>query len=359
MNWGLEFYRNKKILVTGHTGFKGTWLCKILELHGAKIVGYALPPRTNEDLFQIIGIEKRIKSIFGDIRDYQKLFEVFNNEKPEIVFHLAAQPLVRDSYEDPVYTYQTNVLGTVNICECIRNVCCVKSFLNITTDKVYQNKEWEWGYRENESLGGCDPYSSSKACSELITQSYNMSFLKDLGIAVSTARAGNVIGGGDFAKNRIIPDCLRAAQKNEDIVVRNPCSTRPYQHVLEPLLVYLIIAKKQYEDKRFSGCYNVGPEDMDSITTGELAELFCKLWGKNQKWIHVPDNVAVHEAGFLKLDCSKVKSKFGWKPNWNVEKAVKETINWYKAFIRKENMDKYMEMQIKGFLNLQIQKVES
>ena len=231
-------------------------------------------------MFEISGIEKEINSVIGDIRDLEKLMDTFNKYKPEIVFHLAAQPIVRDSYKEPVYTYETNVMGTVNILECVRKNECVKSFLNVTTDKVYQNNEWEWGYRENEPLDGFDPYSNSKSCSELVTHSYKNSFFTDERVAISTARAGNVIGGGDFANDRIVPDCIRAAEKKEPIIVRNPHSTRPYQHVLEPLYAYLMIAEKQYEDIKYAGYYNVGPDECDCITTGTLVDIFCKKWGK-------------------------------------------------------------------------------
>ncbi len=227
-----NFYKYKKVLVTGHTGFKGTWLCKILINAGANVTGYSLIPLTNPNLFYICGIENKMTSIIGDIRNLDKLKEVFKEVQPEIILHLAAQPIVRESYKNPVYTYETNVMGSVNMLECIRLNSCVKSFLNVTTDKVYQNNEWEWGYRENEPLDGFDPYSNSKSCSELVTHSYKNSFFKDNRVAISTARAGNVIGGGDFANDRIIPDCIRAAEKKEDIIVRNPHSTRPYQHVL-------------------------------------------------------------------------------------------------------------------------------
>ena len=243
----LEFYKRKKVLITGHTGFKGSWLCRILVNAGADVTGYSLEPPTQPNLFSICEVEDKIRSVIGDVRDRKHLMQVFDEVQPEIVLHLAAQPIVRDSYKDPVYTYETNVMGTVNICECVRLHPCVKSFLNVTTDKVYENKEWEWGYRENEPLDGYDPYSNSKSCSELVTHSYINSFYRDMEVAVSTARAGNVIGGGDFANDRIVPDCVRAASKKQDIIVRNPHSTRPYQHVLEPLAIYLTIAKAQYE----------------------------------------------------------------------------------------------------------------
>ena len=273
----LDFYKGKKVFITGHTGFKGSWLCKILIDAGAIVTGYSLVPPTKPSLFDECMISKNIKSVIGDIREYESLKKAFDDAQPEIVFHLAAQPIVIDSYKDPKYTYETNVIGTVNILECIRNNKCVKSFLNVTTDKVYENNDIDnHGFAEDEKLDGFDPYSNSKSCSELVTHSYKKSFLQD--VAVSTARAGNVIGGGDFANDRIIPDCVRAMQKGEDIIVRNPYSTRPYQHVLEPVFVYLMIAQKQYEDSNYQGSYNVGPDDVDCFQTGALVDLFCKCW---------------------------------------------------------------------------------
>ena len=246
----LEFYKNKKILITGHTGFKGSWLCKILSMAGADVIGVSLEPENDISLYNILKLDNEIKSIILDIRNLDELKKVFIENEPEIVFHLAAQPLVRESYKNPVYTYETNVMGTVNLLECVRNCKSVKSVLNITTDKVYSNKEWDWPYREIDELNGFDPYSNSKSCSELITSSYKKSFFdNNREISISTARAGNVIGGGDFAKDRIIPDCIRSAIKNENIIVRNPNSVRPYQHVFEALSAYLMIAQKQYNDK--------------------------------------------------------------------------------------------------------------
>ena len=345
----LSFYKGKKVLVTGHTGFKGTWLCKMLVNAGADVTGYSLEAPTNPNLFELSGIENEIKSIIGDIRDLEHLKQVFVEVQPEIVLHLAAQPIVRDSYKDPVYTYETNVMGTVNICECVRLNSCVKSFLNVTTDKVYHNNEWEWGYRENDPLDGYDPYSNSKSCSELVTHSYINSFFKENGIAVSTARAGNVIGGGDFANDRIIPDCIRAAMKGESIIVRNPHSTRPYQHVLEPLVVYLWIAKEQYEDIKYAGFYNVGPDDCDCVTTGELVDLFCNAWGEDQTW----ENRFMggpHEANFLKLDCSKIKQVFGWSSRWHVEEAIRYTVEWAKAWGDGADISEVMDQQIRKFM---------
>ena len=346
----LNFYKGKKVLVTGHTGFKGSWMCKVLTNMGEEVAGYSLNPPTNPSLFEIAEIEKDIKSYIGDIRDLKKLKAVFDEFQPEIVLHLAAQPIVRDSYKDPVYTYETNVMGTVNILECVRNSESVKSFLNVTTDKVYENKEWCWGYRENEPLDGYDPYSNSKSCSELVTHSYKNSFFKDSDIAISTARAGNVIGGGDFANDRIVPDCIRAAEKKEDIIVRNPHSTRPYQHVLEPVYAYLMIAAKQYEDGKYAGYYNVGPDDVDCFTTGNLVDLFISKWGEGMKWIDKFDG-GPHEANFLKLDCSKLKSTFGWKPHWNLDTAIEMTVEWTKCWLSGGNIRECMDKEIEKFLS--------
>lgn len=344
----LKFYKGKRVLVTGHTGFKGAWLCQILTAAGADVLGYSLNPPTAPNLFELLELEKRMNSVIGDIRDREHLNKVFEEFQPEIVLHLAAQPIVRESYKNPVYTYETNVMGTVNICECIRVHNCVKSFLNVTTDKVYENKEWLWGYREDETLNGFDPYSNSKSCSELVTQSYIHSFLDNMGIAVSTARAGNVIGGGDFASDRIIPDCVRAAVGGEKIIVRNPFSTRPYQHVLEPLAVYLMIAEKQYLDKKYAGFYNVGPDEKDCVNTGDLVDIFCRSWGEGLLWENRFDG-GPHEANFLKLDCSKLKSVFGWRPRLGVADAVHLTVEWTKCWVEGIDLQKCMKEQIETF----------
>lgn len=318
---------------------------------GAEVTGYALNPPTKPSLFEIANISGKMNSVIGDIRDLSKLKETFIKTQPEIVFHLAAQPIVRESYKNPVYTYETNVMGTVNICECVRTSDSVKSFLNVTTDKVYLNKEWEWGYRENEELDGYDPYSNSKSCSELVTHSYINSFFKEMNIAVSTARAGNVIGGGDFASDRIIPDCIRAAIKHEDIVVRNPFSTRPYQHVLEPIYAYLMIAQKQYEDIKYAGYYNVGPDDRDCFQTGALVDLFVKYWGEGMKWIDKYDG-GPHEANFLKLDCSKLKKTFGWQPHWDLNIAIEKVVEWSKCWLTNGDIEKCMNKQIEEFMKV-------
>ena len=349
-----DFYRGKKVFVTGHTGFKGSWLCKMLANVGAEVTGYSLDAPTEPSLFKIAGIANDIHSVIGDIRDFASLKKAFDEAQPEIVLHLAAQPIVRDSYKDPAYTYETNVMGTVNILECVRQSSCVKSFLNVTTDKVYLNKEWAWGYRENEELDGYDPYSNSKSCSELVTHSYKNSFFTDKEgnaiIPISTARAGNVIGGGDFANDRIIPDCVRAAQKHEDIIVRNPFSTRPYQHVLEPLFAYLMIAAKQYEDSKYAGWYNVGPDDVDCFQTGAIVDLFVSKWGDGMKWINKHDG-GPHEANSLKHDCSKLKTTFGWYPHWNLNDAMEKIVEWSKAWIAGQDIRPIMDKQIEEFLS--------
>lgn len=346
----LSFYRNKRVMVTGHTGFKGTWLCRMLVNAGAVVTGYSLAPSGEPNLFSLAGIESRISHVIGDIRDFEHLKSVFEQAKPEIVLHLAAQPIVRDSYREPRYTYETNVMGTVNVMECVRQNSCVKSFVNVTTDKVYYNHEWCWGYREDEPLDGFDPYSNSKSCSELVTHCYKNSFFQGGRPAVSTARAGNVIGGGDFANDRIIPDCVRAMSAGQKIGVRNPFSTRPYQHVLEPLAVYLMIAEKQYEDSRFAGYYNVGPDECDCVTTGELVDLFCKYWGEDAVWENQAEENASHEANFLKLDCSRIKAAFGWKPRWHIDECMKRICRFSRIWLAGGDIPAEMDKEIEEFL---------
>lgn len=346
----LSFFKNKRVLITGHTGFKGSWLCCILKSAGAIVTGYALEAPTEPSLFELAKVEEGMNSIIGDIRDLSHLMQVFDEFQPEIVIHLAAQPIVRTSYEDPVGTYATNVMGTVNICECVRKHSSVRSFLNVTTDKVYKNIEQDYHYKEDDYLDGFDPYSNSKSCSELVTHSYINSFFADMNLAVSTARAGNVIGGGDFAKDRIVPDCVRATINGDAIEVRNPNSIRPYQHVLEPLAIYLTVVKAQYEDKTKAGFYNVGPSDDDCITTGKLADEFCKCWGEGASWITHNDN-GPHEAGFLKLDSSLVTKTFGYHPVWRASEAISHTVEWYKAYAMGKDVLQITLEQIGAFFN--------
>ena len=344
-----KFYKNKKVLITGHTGFKGSWMSYILFLLGADVTGIGLEPNTNPALYSILKLDNKINSKIMDIRDLKEIQEVFNEINPEIVIHMAAQPLVIDSYKDPVYTYDVNVMGTVNICECVRNCKSVKSFVNVTTDKVYQNNEWYYGYRENDRLNGYDPYSNSKSCSELVTDSFKKSFFNELDIAVSTCRAGNVIGGGDFSENRIIPDCVKYTVNQEIITVRNPNSMRPYQHVLEAVMFYLKLAMMQYQNMEYAGSYNIGPEESDCITTGNIVNIFCDKWKENAAWEAVNVN-GPHEANFLKLDTSKAKSVLGWKPIWSVNDAVSKTVEWSKAFYSNQDIEKITKSQIEEYL---------
>ena len=347
----LSFYQGKKVLITGHTGFKGSWMCKVLLMYGAKITGYALKPSTTPSIFEICGLNNEIHSVEGDIRDFEHLKLVFQEFQPEIVVHMAAQPIVRESYRNPVYTYDVNVMGTVNILECIRVTECVRSFINVTTDKVYFNREWIWGYRENEELNGFDPYSNSKSCSELVTDSYKNSFFLERNIGISTVRAGNVIGGGDYSLDRIIPDCIRAARNNEIIKIRNPYSIRPYQHVLEPITVYLMVAQEQFNNKKLAGSYNVGPDESDCRTTGELVSLFCDTWKKftgcsiNYK---IVNEVSVHEASCLRLDCSKLKNTFGWRPTWKLQIAIEKIVE---MSLNDEDMNDFIDKQIREFFS--------
>ncbi len=343
-----EFWQGKRVFLTGHTGFKGSWLSFWLSRWGAKVTGYALPPIASPNLFSLARISEKVHSIEGDIRDFSSLQVAFNACQPEIVLHLAAQPIVCEGYKNPRYTYETNVMGTVYILECVRQSQSVRSFLNVTTDKVYQNNEWPWGYRETDCLGGMDPYANSKSCSELVTHSYQQSFFAEKKVAISTARAGNVIGGGDFSVDRIVPDCVRAAIEKRPIQVRNPNSIRPYQHVLEPLYAYLTICQAQYEKPELAGSYNVGPNESDCVRTGELADMFCQVWGGGQIWKAVYVD-GPHEANLLKLDCSKIKQMLGWQPKWNARQAIEKTVEWTKEWRAGKEVADVMEKQIKEF----------
>lgn len=367
----MKYYNGKRVLVTGHTGFKGSWMTSILLAAGAKVTGYSLKPPTNPSLFEVLGLDNwddeelamkmrseagvtgTLTTVYGDVRNLELMKETFAKTQPEIVIHMAAQPIVRESYVDPVGTYETNVIGTVNVLECCRLTDSVKSVVNVTTDKVYRNVERQEGYVEGEELCGYDPYSNSKSCSELVTDSYRNSFLKDKGIAVTTMRAGNVIGGGDFAKDRIIPDCVRAAMEKADIVVRNPNSTRPYQHVLEPVVCYLKVAAMQALDASIQGAYNVGPDDSDALTTGNITTMFCDKWnnltGDAVKYL-VKGDGGPHEANYLKLDCTKIKTALGWKPVWNVDEAMNELVAWYVAYANNEDMGLVTRKQIEKYL---------
>ncbi|GAB1253603.1 CDP-glucose 4,6-dehydratase [Desulfovibrio falkowii] len=342
----LAFFKGKRIFLTGHTGFKGAWLSRVLLSAGAEVTGYSLKPEGDSNLFDLSGVSKNINNIFADIRDFHSLRKAFTEARPDIVIHFAAQPIVRASYIDPVYTYETNVLGTVYLLECARQSSTVRSVLNITTDKVYNNKEWVWGYREQDFLDGYDPYSNSKSCAELVTHSYARCFFKGEQVPVSTARAGNVIGGGDFAKDRIIPDCIRAQISNQAIRVRNPHGVRPYQHVLEPLFAYLLLVMRQYDSPELADAFNIGPEEIDCIPNGALVDLFCQHWGNGATWIDCSEKNAPHEATLLKLDCRKIMSTLNWRPRWHIAEAVAQTCAWSKVWLSGGDIPAEMDRQI-------------
>ncbi len=340
----LDFWRGRRVFITGHTGFKGAWLCKLLLAAGADVTGFALEPPDKPNLFDIA--KPNVRSIIGDIRDFDALFEAYKLSAPEVVFHMAAQPLVLRSYREPFYTYAVNVMGTVNLLECVRLAKGAQSVVNVTTDKVYFNGEHLIGYVEDDRLDGYEPYANSKSCSELITACYKRSFLS-ADTAVSTARSGNVIGGGDFARDRLIPDCARAAARGESVKIRNPGSVRPYQHVLDTLFAYLLIARRQFEVSALAGSYNIGPIEADCVTSAKLAELFCEAWGPPARWEHVPEDNP-HESALLTLDCRKIRRAMGWTPRWGIGRAVSETALWYREY---ENGNEYavMNRQIEAF----------
>lgn len=344
-----KFYKGKKVFVTGHTGFKGTWMCQALLLMGADVLGYSLEFNPDENKFyKILNLDKNIISVYNDIRNLDVLKKSIMNFQPDIVIHMAAQPLVIESYNNPIYTYETNVMGTVNVLEAVRHTGSVKSFLNVTTDKVYKNKEWCWGYREYEELDGYDPYSNSKSCSELITNTYNRCFFYNREIGISKARAGNVIGGGDFSENRIIPDCVKFIAEKKKIEIRNPGSIRPYQHVLEPIFSYLMIAKHQFEDEKIAGIYNIGPDEDGCISTEKLVQVFCEKWGYSPGW-NSNKIKGYHEATYLKLDCSKLKNTFGWNQTWDIDYSIEKTVEWYKNYFNNQDIWRCTTDQINKF----------
>jgi CDP-glucose 4,6-dehydratase len=336
MGMNPSFWLNKKVLITGHTGFKGSWLSLWLQQLGAEVTGYALPPPTNPSLFEFVKVAQGMTSVIGDIRDGTQLTNMMRQAKPDIVIHLAAQPLVRRSYIDPVETYSTNVMGTVHLLEAVRQTPSVRAIVNVTTDKCYENKEWIWGYRENEPMGGFDPYSNSKGCAELVTAAYRNSFFNKKNhdehqVALATARAGNVIGGGDWANDRLIPDILCAMESAQSVKIRNPKATRPWQHVLEPLNGYLVLAEKLYtEGQAFSEAFNFGPAEGDAKPVQWIVEQLIQGWGEGASW-HVDGGTHPHEAHYLKLDISKARVMLGWKPQWNLTQALQAIIVWHKA----------------------------
>lgn len=347
-----QFWQGKKVFLTGNTGFKGSWLSIWLLDMGADICGYALTPPTSPSLFDTCNLAKQMNCIIGDIRDYQNLADTIAKFKPEIVIHMAAQPLVRDSYKIPIETYATNVMGTVNILEAVRHTDSIRSVVNVTTDKCYENKEWHWGYRENEAMGGYDPYSASKGCSELVTASYRQSFFNpqkyntDHQVALASARAGNVIGGGDWATDRLIPDILKSISTGQKVNIRSPHAIRPWQHVLEPLSGYLLLAEKLYnEGIKFSEGWNFGPEDKDAKSVEYIVNHLCKLWGKDASYT-IDSNPQPHEAGYLKLDISKARNLLNWQPRWSLDIALNKIINWQQAYQTAKTMQETCLAQI-------------
>ena len=346
----LDFFKGKTVLITGNTGFKGSWLSEILYLAGANVIGYALEPE-EVSLYNILNLDSKVNTVFADIRNYKKLLSTIKKYKPEIVIHLAAQPLVIESYKNPQYTFDTNIMGTVNLLEAVRNTNCVKSFLNVTTDKVYYNDESDRGFKEDDKLCGSDPYSNSKSCSELVTYSYKKSFFDELDYPrVSTARAGNVIGGGDFSENRIVPDCVRAAINNKFIEIRNPNSVRPYQHVFDCLKGYLTIIINQYNDKSFIGNYNIGPEIENCKTSEQLVKCFCEKWGSID-YVNLNQN-SKKEDKFLRLDCEFSKNKLGWKNTYNLEQAIEKVVEWSKWYSNGEDIIAKTDEQIKSYFEI-------
>lgn len=353
-----DFWRGKRVFVTGHTGFKGAWLCTWLEHMGAQVTGFALDPPTTPNLFTLVSLSGRMKSVLGDVRNLPDLKSAMLQAAPEIVFHMAAQPLVRDSYKIPVETYSTNVMGTVHLLESVRHCDSVRAVVNVTTDKCYENREWHWGYRENEPMGGYDPYSSSKGCSELVTSAYRSSFFpteaySEHNVAIASARAGNVVGGGDWAVDRLVPDILRALMNGEPVRIRNPHAIRPWQHVLEPLSGYLLLAERLYaEGPRFAEGWNFGPGEEDARPVEWIVQRFCEAWGEGATY-SVDDGNHPHEARYLKLDCSKAKNLLGWVPRWDLEQAVRSIVLWNKEYLRSENVYRLCLAQIDEYTNSQ------
>ena len=349
-----KFWGKKKVFITGHTGFKGSWLSLWLHSLGAIVTGYALDPPTDPSLFRLCNIDNLVKSIYGDVRDGELLRKTIIETNPEIIIHMAAQPLVREAYKNPVETYSTNVMGTVNLFEAVRRCKGAKAVINVTTDKCYENREWQWGYRENDAMCGYDPYSNSKACSELVTSAYRSSFFNPVdydrhGVGLASARSGNVIGGGDWAADRLIPDCVRSILKKEEIIIRNPLSIRPWQHVLEPLSGYIMLAEKLYEKgPRYAEAWNFGPNDQDAKDVEWIVKKICAKWGQNLSYV-IDKGEHPHEAHYLKLDCSKAKTELGWHQKWDLEQAIDRVVEWVQAFCKGADLVDVCQRQIEEY----------
>ena len=349
-----DFYKGRKVFITGHTGFKGSWLSILLAWLGAEVYGYALKPHTNPSLYELVKVDKLVSSTIGDVRDYNLLLKTLKKVRPEIIIHMAAQAIVKESYKNPRETYDVNVMGTVNLLDTVRQIDSVKAIVNVTTDKCYENKEWHWGYRENEPMGGYDPYSNSKGCSELVTSSFRSSFFnpkeyKKHGVALASARAGNVIGGGDWAEDRLIPDFMRAIFQGKKVKIRSPYAIRPWQYVMEPLTGYLILCEKLYSfGPAFAEGWNFGPDDSDAKNVEWITKKICELWGEGVSF-DIDTNPQPHEANYLKLDCSKAKAELGWAPKWDIETTLKSIVDWNKAFLASGNMLSVTEKQIQDY----------
>ena len=349
-----SFWNKKKVLITGHTGFKGSWLSLWLQSAGANVVGYALPPPTDPSLFKLADVASGMVSLTGDVRDLDQLSSAIQSHRPEVIFHMAAQALVRPSYQNPVETYATNVMGTVNLLDAVRRIPGTRVVVNVTSDKCYENREWVWGYRENEPMGGYDPYSNSKGCSELVTAAFRNSFFPSgdfsrHGVALASARAGNVIGGGDWAEDRLIPDIMRAFMNGETVIIRNPRAIRPWQHVLEPLSGYLLLAEKLWENgPELAEGWNFGPNDDDARPVSWIADRLTTMWGEKAGW-KTSDGEQPHEANSLRLDSSKARARLGWRPRWNLLSALEKTAVWYRAYQDQKNIRNVVLEQIQEY----------
>jgi CDP-glucose 4,6-dehydratase len=339
-----SFWRGRRVFITGHTGFKGGWLSLWLQQLGAKVTGFALPPSTNPSLFEVADIASGMTSVLGDIRELPRLRSALAEADAEIVFHLAAQPLVRASYADPIETYSTNVMGTLNVFEAVRSSPSIKAVINITSDKAYENREWVWGYRETDPMGGYDPYSSSKGCAELVTSAYRRSF----GLPLASARAGNVIGGGDWSADRLVPDVLAALAVDRPVEIRHPSATRPWQHVLEPLRGYLTLAERLYQEpSAFAEGWNFGPDDESCQPVSAVVAECVEAWGGGASW-RSQSGEHPHEAGFLKLDSSKARARLGWRPKLSLQQAIQATTDWHRAWLKGSDMRSFTLLQIEN-----------